>query len=114
VALSTDTLTVAEVAAAAEDALEEQVGARPDIACPEALEKRKGASTRCTLTGGDDSVEYGVTVTVTSTDDTTRIGVQVDDEPMAVGSSDNGSAATSPASARRPGERRPAPPGRPG
>lgn len=83
VVLSTDTLTAAEVATAAEDALEEQVGTRPDITCPEALEKLKGASTRCTLTGGDDPVEYGVTVTVTRIEDPTRIGVQVDDEPMA-------------------------------
>jgi hypothetical protein len=91
VVLSTDTLTAAEVATAAEDALEEEVGTRPDITCPDALDKRVGASTRCTLTGGEDPVEYGVTVTVTSTDDTTRIGVQVDDEPADEGSSGDGS-----------------------
>lgn len=91
VVLSTDTLTAAEVATAAEDALEEQVGTRPDITCPEALEKAEGASTRCTLTGGDDPVAYGVTVTVESTDDPTRIAVQVDDEPKDEGSSDAGS-----------------------
>lgn len=87
VLLSTDTLTAAEVATAAEDALEEQVGTRPDITCPEGLEKEEGASTRCTLTGGDDPVEYGVTVTVTKADDTTSIGVQVDDQPKDDGSS---------------------------
>lgn len=81
VVLSTDTLTAAEVATAAEDALEQQVGTRPDITCPDPLAKEEGASTRCTLTGGDDSREYGVTVTVRSTGDTTRIGVEVDDEP---------------------------------
>ena len=86
VVLSTDTLTAAEVATAAEDALEEEVGTRPDITCPEGLAKREGASTRCTLTGGDDPVEYGVTVTVTRADDPTQIGVQVDDEPMDDGS----------------------------
>ena len=91
VVLSTDTLTAAEVATAAEDALEQEVGTRPDITCPDALEKREGASTRCTLTGGDDPVEYGVTVTVRSTDDPTRIGVQVDDEPVDDGGSDDGS-----------------------
>ena len=91
VVLSTDTLTAAEVAAATEDALEEQVGTRPDITCPEGLDKEEGASTRCTLTGGDDSVEYGVTVTVTKADDPTRIGVQVDDEPRDEGSSESGS-----------------------
>ena len=34
------------------------------------------------MTGGDDPVEYGVTVTVRSTDDPTRIAVEVDDEPV--------------------------------
>ena len=91
VVLSTDTLTAAEVATAAEDALEGEVGTRPDVSCPEALPKREGASTRCTLTGGDDPVEYGVTVTVTSTGDPTRIEVQVDEEPVDDGSSDGGS-----------------------
>ena len=89
VVLSTETLTAAEVATAAEDALEEQVGTRPDITCPEALDKREGASTRCTLTGGEDPVEDGVTVTVTREDDPTRIGVQVDDEPMGQDGSSN-------------------------
>ena len=82
VLLSTDTLTAAEVATAAEAALDAQVGTRPDVTCSEALDKRKGASTRCTLTGGEDTVQYGVTVTVTRADDPTRIGVQVDDAPM--------------------------------
>ena len=97
VVLSADTLTAAEVATAAEDALEEQVGTRPDITCPDGLAEEEGASTRCTLTGGEDTVQYGVTVTVTSTDGTTRIGVQVDDGPMdddgssGEGSSDDGS-----------------------
>ncbi|SDF68794.1 protein of unknown function [Blastococcus aurantiacus] len=82
VVLSADTLSAAKVAEAAEDALEEQVGTRPDVTCSDELPKEEGASTRCTLTGGEDPVEYGVTVTVTSTDGTTRIGVEVDDEPM--------------------------------
>ena len=81
VLLSAETLSAAAVADAAEDALEQQFATRPDITCPEALPKEEGASTRCTLTGGEDSAEYGVTVTVTSTDGTTRIGVEVDDEP---------------------------------
>lgn len=91
VVLSADTLTAAEVATAAEDALEQEVGTRPDITCTEGLAKEEGASTRCTLTGGDDPVEYGVTVTVTEADDPTRIGVQVDDEPTDGGSSGEGS-----------------------
>jgi len=91
VVLSTGTLTAAEVATAAEDALEQEVGTRPDVTCPEELAKEEGASTRCTLTGGDDPVRYGLTVTVTRTGDSTRIGVEVDDEPMDDGSSGGGS-----------------------
>lgn len=81
VVLSAETLSAAAAADAAEDALEQEVGTRPDITCPDPLAKRVGASTRCTLTAGDDPVEYGVTVTVTETGDSTRIGVEVDDEP---------------------------------
>ena len=82
VVLSTDTLTAAEVATAAEDALEQEVGSRPDITCPEGLDEEEGASTRCTLTAGDDPVEYGVTVTVTAVGKSTKIDVQVDEEPL--------------------------------
>jgi hypothetical protein len=78
-----------EVADAAEDALEQEVGVRPDISCPDALAREEGATTRCTLTSGEDSVEYGVTVTVTSAEGDrfigrrdTSIGVTVDDEPQ--------------------------------
>ena len=83
VELAAETLSATEVADAAENALEQEVGTRPDITCPGVLAKEEGASTRCTLTGGDDPVEYGVTVTVTSVseDGGTRIGVEVDDEP---------------------------------
>jgi hypothetical protein len=76
------TLSAEQVATTAEDALEKEVGSRPDIDCPDELAKEEGASTRCTLTAGDDPTEYGVTVTVTSTDDDTRLGVTVDDEPL--------------------------------
>lgn len=78
----TDTLSAEEVATAAEDALEREVGARPDISCPEELTREDGATTRCTLTAEDDAVEYGVTVTITATDGDARIGVEVDDEPL--------------------------------
>jgi hypothetical protein len=74
-------LSAEEVATTAEDALEQEVGTRPDISCPDGLPKEEGASTRCTLTAGDDPVEYGVTVTVTDTDGDTSLGVTVDDEP---------------------------------
>lgn len=82
VQLGTSTLTAAEVAGAAEDALEQEVGSRPDISCPDALDKEEGQTTRCTLTAGDDPVEYGVTVTVTAVGDSTKIDVAVDDEPL--------------------------------
>ena len=66
----------------AEDALEEQVGVRPDISCPDDLEAEVGAETRCTLTAGDDPTEYGVTVTVTSVEgDDANFDVEVDDAP---------------------------------
>ena len=80
---STSVLTADTVAESAEDALEEQIGARPDITCPDDLEAEVGAETRCTLTGGDDPTEYGVTVTVTSVDgDNANFDVEVDDEPL--------------------------------
>jgi hypothetical protein len=75
-------VTAEETADKAEDALEEQIGARPEISCPDDLEAEEGAETRCTLTAGEDPTQYGVTVTVTSVDgDTVNFDVQVDDEP---------------------------------
>ena len=76
-------LAAEEVATSAEDALEDQVGVRPEVSCPEDLEAEVGAQTRCTLTAGDDPTEYGVTVTVTSVEDgTANFDVQVDDGPV--------------------------------
>jgi hypothetical protein len=78
-----DVLTADTVAESAEDALEEQIGARPDISCPDDVEAKVGEETRCTLTGGDDPTEYGVTVTVTSVDgNNATFDVVVDDEPL--------------------------------
>lgn len=72
-----------DVAEKAEDALEEEFGIRPDISCPDDLDAEVGASTRCTLTAGDDEAEYGTTVTVTSIeDDTANFSVEVDEEPL--------------------------------
>jgi hypothetical protein len=80
---SSSTLSADSVASSAEDALEEQIGVRPSITCPDDVDAKVGAETRCTLTGGDDPTEYGVTVTVTSVDgDDARFDVQVDDEPL--------------------------------
>ena len=75
-------LPAEEVAARAEDSLEEQVGTRPDIVCPGELTAEVGAEMRCTLTVGDDPAEYGVTVTVTSVaEGTAEFDVVVDDAP---------------------------------
>jgi hypothetical protein len=75
-------LPAEDVATEAEDALEKQVGVRPDISCPEDLAADVGASTRCTFTAGDDPTEYGVQVTVTSVDDeAVRFDVELDDRP---------------------------------
>ena len=76
-------LAADDVAEGAEDALEAEVGARPEVSCPADLEAEVGAETRCTLTVDGDDEEYGVTVTVTSVeDDTANFDVQVDEEPM--------------------------------
>jgi hypothetical protein len=82
VACSADVVTAEETSDKAEDALEGQIGTRPDISCPDDLEAEVGAETRCVLTAGDDPTEYGVTVTVTSVDgDTVNFDIEVDSEP---------------------------------
>jgi Domain of unknown function (DUF4333) len=76
------TLAAEETAEKAEDALEEQIGTRPEISCPDDLEAEVGAESRCILTAGDDPTEYGVTITVTSVEgDTVNFDVEVDEEP---------------------------------
>jgi len=80
---STESVSADDVAEGAADALEEQVGARPDVTCPDDLEAEVGAETRCTLSVTGDDQEYGVTVTVTSVEgDTANFDVEVDDEPV--------------------------------
>ena len=80
---ATSTLTAEAVADGAADALEDEVGTRPEISCPDDLDAKVGAETRCTLTAPGDPTEYGVTVTVTSVDgDDARFDVQVDNEPQ--------------------------------
>ncbi len=72
-----------DVATAAEDSLEEQVGIRPDVTCPEDLDAEVGAQTRCTLTVEGEPDEYGLTVTVTAVEDgDTEFDVVVDDQPL--------------------------------
>ena len=81
-ASSSDSLPADDVAEGAEEALEAQVGARPDVTCPDDLAAEVDATTRCTLSMDGDPEQYGVTVTVTSVDgDTANFDVQVDEEP---------------------------------
>jgi hypothetical protein len=75
-------VSAADVETQSEDRLEEQVGTRPDISCPEDLPAETGAELRCTLTAEGDPAEYGVTVTVTSVEgDSAQFDVQVDEQP---------------------------------
>ena len=76
------TLEAGTVEEGAADALEEEVGVRPDISCPDDLEAEVGASMECTLTAGDDPTEYPVTVTVSSVEgDSAKFDVEVGDAP---------------------------------
>ena len=75
-------LSAEEVATGAEDALEQEVGIRPDVTCPDDLEAEVGAEMRCTLTAEGVDGEYGVTVVITDVEgDTANFDVQVDEEP---------------------------------
>ena len=83
-ACGSSSLAADDVAEGAEDALEEQVGQRPDVSCPEDLPAEVGAETRCTLTAGGDPTEYGVTVTITSVDgELPTFTVEVEEGPVA-------------------------------
>jgi hypothetical protein len=80
------TLDAGEVATNAEDALEAEVGSRPEISCPEDVEAKVGAETRCVLTAGDDPAEYGVTITVTAVDGSdAEFDIVVDEQPAGGG-----------------------------
>ena len=81
-ACGSGTLSADKVAKGAEDALEKQVGVRPDITCPEDLKAEVDAKTHCILTAGGDHTKYGVSVTITSVDrDKANFDVAVDDKP---------------------------------
>jgi Domain of unknown function (DUF4333) len=82
-ACGTATLSADEVATGAEDALEAEVGQRPDVTCPEDLEAEVGAEMRCTLTAEGLEGEYGVTVRISEVEgETASFDVQVDDAPQ--------------------------------
>ena len=77
------TVTASTVARAAEDALEQQVGTRPDVSCPHDVPAEVGATTRCTLTAQGLDGTYGITVTVRSVQNgKAHVDVKVDDQPQ--------------------------------
>ena len=59
-----------------------QVGHAPDsVECPDSLEGKVGATTRCTLKDGDQT--YGVGVNVTKVEGTdVKFDIKVDDQPQ--------------------------------
>jgi hypothetical protein len=77
-----ETLEASTIAEDAEAALEERVGTRPDIICPEGIPAEVGAETECALTAGGDPTEYPVRIRVSSVDgDTVNYDVEVGDAP---------------------------------
>jgi hypothetical protein len=77
------TVAKGDVAAAVADQVETQVGSRPTVSCPEDLEAKVGATTRCTLTLEGADGRYGVTAKVTKVDgDQATFDIQVDAEPQ--------------------------------
>ena len=80
---SAGSVSADEAATLAEDQLEEQVGQRPDITCPEDLPAEVDASIECELTAEDMDETYPVTLTVTDVDGS-NVGfdIQVAEEPM--------------------------------
>jgi hypothetical protein len=95
---STPKVPKADVEKSAKDALTQQVGQAPDsVTCPNDLDATVGASERCTLSAGGQTI--GLTVTVSSVDsgtNTAHFDVKVDSAPASGGatgssSSDSGS-----------------------
>jgi hypothetical protein len=76
------TLEASTIEEGVADSLEEQVGVRPEISCPEDIPAEEGAETECTLTAGGDPAEYPVSVRVTSVEgDTANFDIEVGDTP---------------------------------
>jgi len=79
------TVTAAEVADAAEDALEEQLGSRPDIDCgdDDSITVTEGAEVDCLLTDPDTGTAFDTTVTFKGVDGNEwNADVQVAEEPV--------------------------------
>lgn len=66
VACGTDVLPAAAVADGAEQALEQQIGVRPDVTCPRDVEQTVGATAHCTVQV--DGTQFAVTVRLTEVD----------------------------------------------
>jgi len=80
---SADPLPAQRVADAVADALEAQLGFRPDVTCPDDVEAEVGAQGRCTAAAAGDPVGYAATVTVTSVDrDEAEFDVRVARQPQ--------------------------------
>jgi hypothetical protein len=62
----TSSLAEADLETQAADLLEEQIGARPDVACDEDLEAEVGKSIECVASDPDSGEELPITITVTS------------------------------------------------
>lgn len=79
----TTSVSGADLAEAAEDALEAEVGQRPDIDCGDAdIDAEQDKEVTCVLTDPTSGTEYDTTVTFTGVDGTEwDIDVQVATEP---------------------------------
>lgn len=80
---SGDKLSPEETAKGAVSVLEQEIGRKPDnFTCPDGLEAKEGATTRCELTAG--GTKYGTTVTFKGYGENQRVrlNVQVDKKPM--------------------------------
>ena len=78
-----DPLPAERVADAVADALESELGFRPDVTCPDDVEAEVGAQGRCTATAEGDSEGYAATVTVTAVDgDEAEFDVRVERQPQ--------------------------------
>ncbi|WP_280263957.1 DUF4333 domain-containing protein [Nocardia abscessus] len=78
VSVGTPKVQEADLEKSVKDSLTEKVGQEPDsIDCPGDLTGKEGATMRCTLTAGADTL--GVTLTVTSVEgDTVKYDIEVE------------------------------------
>ncbi|MGW7070730.1 DUF4333 domain-containing protein [Streptomyces sp. NPDC054855] len=80
---SSDSVGTEELEKQVANSLTEQVGQAPKtVDCPNKLEAKEGANTRCTLTA-PDGTKYGLTVTADrkSSEEAVQIDIKVDQKP---------------------------------